>query len=1352
MPQPFAPVRPLSALFTALLSLALLVLVAQQSGRAQGEVEALSFATSYTVTGNYVVAGVDLAPASATGGFVTGTIPVSGVPAHAEIVAAFLYWETLSTDDAQLAGAQFRGQPLTVVKTSRQRLDSTQAACWSSGGAPGAYTMTMHRADVRRLLPVQLDTNGVPTGRRLVNSADLAAAGVAPHTVTLPDAGGAGAAPTSAGASLFVVYRDPAQPLTKVVLYDGIHVQPAGTTTSQTIRGFLQSAAAPAAQLTHIAGGGAANTTDRLWFKRNGTSAVLATDAFQATSTPASNRSWSNPTFTVSPLMPGADPNLGFGEEVETFLTHTQTTPYDCLSWAAIVFSTTVRDTDRDGLIDKLEDVSGLKEPDGAPLPDLHEMGAGSDQRDVFIEVGAMHAAPGTTYGSARAPFAARLDSDPSNDAVTDPAGHNHMPTPAVLKLVGDTLANAPPDAAGGAPGIRLHVDAGPGYHQIGPAYASTDADAYLVPTHFARGGEAILETACVEDLSATPPRACLFPDYPGTVGWKVGFQLYRDARIDADGRRRFDHNRRDLFHYALYAHAGGIPKSPLACLDAAGQPTAAVAPLASANPCGPLAPNPAFRVPTSASGRGDLPGGDFVVTLGLWDNERFVGSDFVQASTTLHELGHNFERWHGGDPPTVRTAAVNGVSRLSVAFEPNCKPNYLSVMSYLFQVNGLVDDNGVRHLDYSGTALGPAVDETALVYGSLPVPLPYRTSWFAPLAAGTLGQTLGTKKATKYCTGQRFPDTLPAGWVDVARIDAASPTELIDWNADGVPNEHRQDVNFDGRLDGIGASPTSTPALTGANDWAHLRLDQIGSRRNIAGFSGGFLGGYVDGGYVDGGYVDGGYVDGGYVDGGYVDGGYVDGGYVDGGYVDGGYVDGGYVDGGYVDGGYVDGGGELTYEVAAELGYAPPVELRACVIDGVACVSPGTGPDTNRVRLDWKRPHAGTPLRFFVYRVQGTTVAPGSVLVPVAPVAGVPAVPAQATYAVVDPTELPDGVEFTYLVKAQFVDGPDADTDFDLSIPSNYATITARSVAPQLTVAVSGTPGPNGWFTSAPVPVAVSATDDVVVAALACSDSAGTPAVNAIGIGTPSASLSVALSGDGTHVVNCTASDGAGNATSAGTTVRIDTVAPVATIVSGPTVSGSTVTFAFTGSDATSGVAAFECRWDAGTFSPCTSPASTSTAATSGARTFAVRAVDVAGNVGTAASVGFSTGYTVTPRPITVKEIAKLGSAVPVAFTVRNPNGSLVTSTSVVTKIDSVYQGAVCPAGSTAGVTELIYQAPNFSTGKSSLRFVSGGFQFNWDTTSAATQPTVTGKGCYVVMVYLNDGSSAKTTPLYLQ
>lgn len=90
-----------------------------------------------------------------------------------------------------------------------------------------------------------------------------------------------------------------------------------------------------------------------------------------------------------------------------------------------------------------------------------------------------------------------------------------------------------------------------------------------------------------------------------------------QNACFTARCRRRFDRNREGLFHYILYAHARGIPKST----DKLSRE---------------------FHVPKSSSGVSTLPGSNVMVTLGLWDN--FVGTSFAQASTTMHELGHNFD------------------------------------------------------------------------------------------------------------------------------------------------------------------------------------------------------------------------------------------------------------------------------------------------------------------------------------------------------------------------------------------------------------------------------------------------------------------------------------------------------------------------------------------------------------------------------------------------------------------------------------------------------------------------------------------------------------------------------------
>src|SRR5262249_23640807 len=130
--------------------------------------DALPFAKSFLVTGNYVVGSVDLAPWKRTNGFVTGTIPISGVPANASVVAAYLYWETIASNTAQLDGGKSRGQPMTVVKATSKALQKDFSPCWCSDFEHNR-TMTMFRADVLPLLPIEKDAQGRLTGRVLVN-------------------------------------------------------------------------------------------------------------------------------------------------------------------------------------------------------------------------------------------------------------------------------------------------------------------------------------------------------------------------------------------------------------------------------------------------------------------------------------------------------------------------------------------------------------------------------------------------------------------------------------------------------------------------------------------------------------------------------------------------------------------------------------------------------------------------------------------------------------------------------------------------------------------------------------------------------------------------------------------------------------------------------------------------------------------------------------------------------------------------------------------------------------------------------------------------------------------------------
>jgi Bacterial Ig-like domain (group 3) len=71
-----------------------------------------------------------------------------------------------------------------------------------------------------------------------------------------------------------------------------------------------------------------------------------------------------------------------------------------------------------------------------------------------------------------------------------------------------------------------------------------------------------------------------------------------------------------------------------------------------------------------------------FMVTLGDWEGS--IGSEHQQNGTFMHEFGHTLGLQHGG---------LDG---------GNYKPNYPSIMNYLFQMEGVPLSNGTRVWDYS--------------------------------------------------------------------------------------------------------------------------------------------------------------------------------------------------------------------------------------------------------------------------------------------------------------------------------------------------------------------------------------------------------------------------------------------------------------------------------------------------------------------------------------------------------------------------------------------------------------------------------------------------------------------------
>lgn len=755
--------------------------------------EPLSFFKNYFVTGDYAVRGVSLWRAGdSSSGKAVGRIPplggAGGVPHQADLLAAFLYVQTAeSVEGSGIDHATFNQidlGPFTAQGgapgsgTFAKPLvpwSSAPAPCWDTTFPGGRKVMT-YRADVLRFLRIN-----PKTGKHDLD---------VEHWIAVPDAGRAlvdmveggketrwSSAPRALGASLVVVYRDPAKPLSSIVIYDGAYKKPPTATMTQTILGFYEASRTdPAAKMTHVVGDGNASLGEKVLL--NGT--MVSTNPYAAAAGPK----WDNPTLQNLPLAPGAS------SATVTVIPLGKSS--DCLTFSGMVFKTAVQDTDGDALVDVWESTSppltDVSDRSGGPLPDLKAMGADPTRKDLFVQIDFMEAAGGTKYGLP----------DPANPS--EPEGrlaHTHRPTAEALKKVGDAFAQA---------GVQLHFDVGT-FHQGEP---------YVLPAGFGRGGHSISETAMCPnpayEADGTPPitMECPFEDgrpvipgqysyFPGTVGWKTGFQFLRDVVLG------FDRNRKDIFHYVLFAHSLGIPRED--CLNEDGSPDLA---------CQDT--NPDFHVPRTNSGIADLAGGDVLVTLGAFDDAEGlpVGTTFMQASTLMHELGHNFELTHAGlqslDPAVPR--------------EPNCKPLYLSVMNYLYQLRGLPDADGKIQLDYSWELTG---NLNEMVSEGAAVPGPYRIGWYAPWETSYLRDV--AQPAARHCNGSE----LMQGEEAMVRVDAPAVALPIDWDADGVADPspgYELDINFSGYWD----FPPN-PVVPTSSDWTSLRFSQLGGRRSPGGF-----------------------------------------------------------------------------------------------------------------------------------------------------------------------------------------------------------------------------------------------------------------------------------------------------------------------------------------------------------------------------------------------------------------------------------------------------------------------------------------------------------------------------------
>jgi hypothetical protein len=880
----------------------LLVFGAAQSARAQNSNQ-LTLSNNFFVTGDYVVGGVGLRGLGDGTGFATGTINIpdtgqpnhASVPAGADIIAAYLYWETVEKSQSAQAGKQgfFNNYPIVGARLGNDNAPVSWSSGGCSGSSNGTTTMRVYVADVRPYLP--LDANG--------NFQTPNAVTPGSYMVKLADSGSnGGGTPLTLGATLVLIYRvqSPLQPLRSVVVYDGV-LSPsnAGSIMTLPIQGFYQpgsdTGAPLLAKITHIVGNGQPNKLESV--SLNGVPLVSVYGNSVPPFPGHYNGSWDNPTWVLDSL------SAVTSSDTQTTKVVPSSSNSGCVNWGAVIFSTTVKDDDHDGLLDVWEDKVNPGYLDYLSNQFVALPGAKVGQKDLFVELDHV-----VNYLA---------------DGIT--VQHSHLPKQQALDMVGDAFAKQ---------GISVHFDVGTNYNGVCKVTAAispgapTCLDPYIIQS--GTGGNSIAESqfVCVDGDSY-----CAFPDQ-ATVGWKGGVQ---SVQLDPT-LGNFQPGRKDSYHYVLFAHGLGMPQVYWASAGLApsivGSGVATLNSITVANGAGTvlittppgfpkpgngdrvtvdgaLLPQPtnislngtyllsssptpgpdpnqttfsiqtpnvldgtynyftepelvlSFGGPESVSGFSDVGGADSTVTFGLWPADdapgcqpnptepgpycsNQVGTITGQAGTLHHELGHTLFLTHGGT--FFRNGTVIAGQQTNSQLEPpsyglNCNPAFLSSMNYLFQIRGFPDGG----IDYSGQTL-PSLSEASLnevlglgkdIYTQLTAK--HLTRWFA--VPNPIDNLIGTGTSHVHCDGT---PTLPDEQL-LVRVDG-SPifAPMIDWNNDlVVPNLSEpvawQDVNFNGSTSGS-PDPPASPAfnnMQGFNDWVNLDLRQIGARASAFGSSG---------------------------------------------------------------------------------------------------------------------------------------------------------------------------------------------------------------------------------------------------------------------------------------------------------------------------------------------------------------------------------------------------------------------------------------------------------------------------------------------------------------------------------
>jgi hypothetical protein len=568
----FSACRPVRATFTLGL---LLIIGFAQSGLAQSPTPPLNFGNNFFVTGDYIVAGAyNMTSSFETRNGVTyavGTIKVpdanskgvanpgiqgpTKVPTGAQVIAALLYWQAVEKVGAAGSGQNgyfrpvFTGGPAApgypIVGTN---LTGSNTVSWSSGGCSGGSTGKMlrtYRADVAGGMPVDASGNTLANGT---------------YEVRLPSVGNS--TPVTLGATLLVIYRLPAgaggpkAPLNAIVIYDGDYSQNnVQLSMTQPLQGFYDADQSTVTRLTHIVGSGQSNKFQTVYLYNganppNPLNGLPSLYGKQLPPFPGWYGTWDNPTW----LFNGGSSPISQDSGLATTKVVPSMSNQGCVSWGAVIMSTTVKNTDDDGILNSWKTAHGYcdyltnsscqgsQDAGWIPLP-----GATTGQKDIFLQYDYM-----CTKVNGPPQDDGLNGTDNSSCTVGDGTNYSFDPRLAV-----DPLDNKN------------------AVQKVVAAFENHTGSAKPFVLH-AVPGNAIQEsqsTCGATDVDASGNLTCPFPNEPGTVGFREGLAYIKnqtikpstgvlgcDPAIDPTCVAVFHHGKKDSYHYALFSHGVGLP------------------------------------------------------------------------------------------------------------------------------------------------------------------------------------------------------------------------------------------------------------------------------------------------------------------------------------------------------------------------------------------------------------------------------------------------------------------------------------------------------------------------------------------------------------------------------------------------------------------------------------------------------------------------------------------------------------------------------------------------------------------------------------------------------------------------